>query len=69
MSHRLLEDSSSHLRDQLKKQPGVRDQPYRILIEISDSSDQPERPLALANERIASAEETWGRRMLAWHRR
>lgn len=56
----LLKDSASHLRVDLKKQPEVRDELYRILIEIFDSNDQPERSLSLARERIESAEAAWG---------
>ena len=56
----LLEDSASHLQDELENQPDVRDELYTILIEIFDSNDQPERSLALARERVASAEAAWG---------
>lgn len=56
----LLEDSASHLRGKLAKQPDVRDELYRILIEIFDSNDRPERSLALAHERVESAQLAWG---------
>ncbi len=56
----LLEDSASHLHDELENQPDVRDELYTILIEIFDSNDQPERSLALARERVDSAEAAWG---------